>query len=258
MAGQKTAPQTLLAQYEATLTAGASGRRRSACKAVLKALQELPIHDLGDPKRRIWLWSDLHLGHDNIIRYCGRPFKQAQEMDRALYGAWARTLGPDDIMLCLGDVAMGPAVAEHTWRRIEALPGHKVLVVGNHDLTTNGRLRVAGFDLVCGLAILGNENPPLIFTHMPLDDPPPGHVNVHGHLHDHKPLAGPYINVAVEQLGYQPLDLADVRQLAAALVRKAALPGNTTLARLQHLRDSGGNASRRSATPTMGLGDKPA
>ncbi len=239
MPQQTMALRTPLRQYRATLAAGAQGERSGACKAVLRAVQELPAHDLGRPQRPIWLWSDLHLGHENIIRYCARPFAHAKEMDTALYHAWRRTVGPDDIMLCMGDIAMGGAVAERTWRRIEALPGRKILVIGNHDLTSGGRLRVAGFDLVCSLALLRNEDPPLIFTHMPLDAPPSGHVNIHGHLHNQKPLAGPYINVAVEQLGYQPLALADARRLATALVRQAAPSGDTTLQRLGNLRGAG-------------------
>jgi len=38
-----------------------------------------------------WFTADLHLGHCNIIDYCGHPFEDAEAMNRALiegsYGA---------------------------------------------------------------------------------------------------------------------------------------------------------------------------
>jgi hypothetical protein len=33
-----------------------------------------------------WFTSDFHLGHQNIIRYCSRPFHSTGEMDEAILG----------------------------------------------------------------------------------------------------------------------------------------------------------------------------
>ena len=33
-----------------------------------------------DPSE-VWFTSDTHFGHENIIRYCGRPFCNAEEMN---------------------------------------------------------------------------------------------------------------------------------------------------------------------------------
>ena len=33
----------------------------------------------------IWFTADFHLGHRNIIRYCGRPFRDVVEMDYPRY-----------------------------------------------------------------------------------------------------------------------------------------------------------------------------
>ena len=106
---------------------------------------------------------------------------------------------PDDTLVCVGDLAMGSAVSAETWERVCAAPGApKLLIVGNHDISGDGRLRVEGFQR--NLAVLSTPgDPPLIWTHAPLPDVPEGHVNIHGHTHSRR-SSGPRINVSVEQL----------------------------------------------------------
>ena len=45
---------------------------------------------------RTWIWSDLHLHHKNIIRYCHRPFQSVEAMNEALLAAWKQTVGEAD------------------------------------------------------------------------------------------------------------------------------------------------------------------
>ena len=232
-------PARLQAHYEAQLAAGAapgggdSHHGSRTFRAMLKAAQALPAQALA--AEAAWLWSDLHLGHDNIIRYTDRPFADAAEMDSALYAGWESTVGADDALILVGDLAMRAAVAEHTWARVRAAPGRpKLLVFGNHDLTGSGDLRVDGFDAVAA-ALCIDGDPPLVCTHMPLDDVPPGCVNVHGHTHAEPPRRSRHINVSVEQLGYRPLALSRVRALAQALLAERYPPGATTLACIEAL-----------------------
>jgi calcineurin-like phosphoesterase family protein len=35
----------------------------------------------------VYIWSDLHLGHANLIKYCDRPFADAEAMNKALLHA---------------------------------------------------------------------------------------------------------------------------------------------------------------------------
>ena len=227
-------------RYEAELEAAAraGGRSRhgaSTFRAMLKASSKLPARDLAFGDAKAWLWSDLHFGHDNIIRYANRPFADARAMDAALYANWAEVVGESDALLFLGDVAMRDAVGEETWRRIRAAPGAaKILVFGNHDLTGSGALRVDGFDDVCSVACVAGE-PPLLLTHVPLADVPPGCVNVHGHTHDEAPGRMPHVNVSVEQIDYRPIALTDVRRLAAELVAGRVPEGATTRERVARI-----------------------
>ncbi len=224
------------AQIEAACGPGAGDGRHSRreFRGMLRAAQALPAKGLKDDGR-IWVWSDLHLGHGNIIRYADRPFADAESMDATLYENWATTVGPDDTLLFVGDIAMRKAVAEHTWERIRSSAGRtKLLVFGNHDLTGNGTLRVDGFDDVCSVLSMDGD-PPLLFTHMPLADVPADCVNVHGHTHGEAPRASRHINVSVEQLDYRPVALPRIRALARALRVGYYPDGRTTLERMQRI-----------------------
>lgn len=241
-------PEALKTIYSAQLEAAAapgggdSHHGSKTFRAMLRAASALPARRLaavGD----VWLWSDLHFGHANIIRYTKRPFASAEEMDARLYENWAATVGAEDTVVFVGDVAMRQAVGEHTWQRIRAAPGiAKHLVFGNHDLTASGGLRVAGFNDICAVLSIDGD-PPLLCTHMPLHDVPAGCVNVHGHTHDEKPRRSAHINVSVEQLEYRPVALDAVRSLAKELVAERYPQGATTLERIRSLRASDGAAS---------------
>ncbi len=79
----------------------------------------------------IWFTSDTHFSHDNIIRFCNRPFKDIREMDEILIKNWNDRVQPDDIIFHLGDFAWG---GSQIWNNIlQQLNGHIHLIVGNHD-----------------------------------------------------------------------------------------------------------------------------
>ena len=182
------------------------------------------------------VWSDLHLGYANIIAYQGRPFHDVHEMNGALWANWQLGVDPDDTLVCVGDFALGEALSEETWERVRAAPGRsKILVVGNHDVTGGGKLRVQAFHRAKAvLTSLGD--PPLIWTHAPLPNVPAGHINIHGHQHRAlKPADSPHINVSVEQLDYRPVSLVRLRRLAGALVAGERPAGETTLERIEEV-----------------------
>lgn len=55
----------------------------------------------------IWFTSDLHFGHNNIIKYCDRPVADAKEMDRLLIKNINDNVMPDDTLYMLGDFGTG-------------------------------------------------------------------------------------------------------------------------------------------------------
>jgi calcineurin-like phosphoesterase family protein len=89
------------------------------------------VADVVDFDQFSYVTSDTHFGHARISELAGRPFLSVEEMDELLIERWNATVGADDAVLHLGDLALGPIG--------ESLPltgklnGRKFLVPGNHD-----------------------------------------------------------------------------------------------------------------------------
>ncbi len=165
---------------------------------------------------RTWIWSDLHLHHKNIIRYCNRPFQSVEAMNEALLAAWKETVGEADTIICGGDIALAGALKRERLARVRAMPGRKLLVRGNHDFGKNGRPADTGSDATW-MALVITGNPRLLVTHIAMNEVPDGTVNLYGHVHNNEPLReGPYVNICVEHTQYRPLPLDAVRRLALA------------------------------------------
>lgn len=78
-----------------------------------------------------WFTSDTHFSHQNIIRYCDRPFSDTDEMDEAIIRNWNELVSPEDTVYHLGDVALGPI--EKSLAKVGRLNGFIYLKTGNHD-----------------------------------------------------------------------------------------------------------------------------
>lgn len=186
---------------------------------------------------KTWFSSDLHLWHDNIIKYCKRPFKDSKEMNEALLTYHNERVKPGDLWYNLGDICM--------WRRsnqeadfiTEMLKwnGRKHLFLGNHDHFGTDAYIKAGFKKILGTGRWWADS---IISHYPIYCGPFGigsaKACVHGHTHDinipdHTNLDGviqPFINLSVENIGYKPIELDDLIEVIKLRI-KGTTPNGT-------------------------------
>lgn len=153
---------------------------------------------------KIFIISDTHFHHENIIKYSNRPFKGVEEMDKEMIKRWNNKVGKEDIVIHLGDFALGSDKEVKELK--DSLNGTIFLLKGNHD---HKMLRKAGFIIIKGTLEIGN----LIFSHNLLkkEDIPQGFINVHGHIHEKESLHG--FNVSVEKMNYEPIELEELKKL---------------------------------------------
>lgn len=126
--------------------------------------------------------SDLHFGHNNIIKYCNRPFNDAIEMDAALIKNWNKVITPDDVVWVLGDVSLS-SKKDYVSEMVGGLKGHKKLVLGNHDRLKVAQYYAMGFEFVSPYPVILKDY--FILSHAPMFVN--GNIpffNIYGHVHD--------------------------------------------------------------------------
>lgn len=80
---------------------------------------------------KVFFTSDTHFGHNGILNYTHRPYKNVDEMNQGLIDNWNSVIGKDDFVFHLGDFAFG---GSELWCNIlKQLNGNIVLIKGNHD-----------------------------------------------------------------------------------------------------------------------------
>lgn len=153
-----------------------------------------------------YVTTDTHFGHDAIIGYCDRPV----DFSERIISNWKKTVGPDDWVIHLGDVSW-----PKYYETLKELPGHKILVKGNHDRKSDNWYRNHGFDVVCTEIAMKLEGMDVVFTHQPLvfhnHD-----INIHGHLHglaEVESECAAYC-VSLERLGYRVIPLSEILKYA--------------------------------------------
>jgi len=176
--------------------------------------------------------ADTHFGHARISELAGRPFTTVEEMNEELIRRWNHTVAAEDIVLHLGDVALGPI--EESLALTSQLNGRRFLVPGNHDRVSSAtqskraieRVRPqyeqAGWTILPdviegtrhGYRLLASHYPycgdtqdiDRHTTHRPRWDD--GIPLLHGHGHTHARNHGPdghQFHVGIDAHGYAPI-----------------------------------------------------
>lgn len=143
---------------------------------------------------RTFVISDTHFGHKNILLYMPSRQKWAttvEEMDTKLIAAWNDAVSPTDTVLHMGDFALTPAT--QLARYFQVLNGRKIIIKGNHDRITNGKLAGFGCD-VFGFLVFMSQNRKLVAIHQPeklkqviTKDHDSFSFMLHGHAHGSYP-----------------------------------------------------------------------
>ena len=180
--------------------------------------------------RDIWVISDTHLFHTNILKFTdgstgklvrGDRFDNVDQMNECMLENWNSVVKQGDIVYHLGDVVMGDHDQfKKLWPKFK---GSKRLIVGNHDDIKF--LSTGGFFQKVQMWRMWPEFG-LMFSHVPLHpssllrlterggkypEDCETLLNVHGHIHQNPSPEGPYRNVSVEAIDYTPVNIEDLR-----------------------------------------------
>lgn len=160
--------------------------------------------------------ADLHLGDKKHCKK--RGFKSLTEMHDKIVKEWNIVTSDDDRVFLLGDVA----VSSSFYYLLDELKGEKIVVLGNHEKI---EFIPELLKYVSGISGLYKYLEKVYLSHCPIHECQIGvkaNLNIHGHLHkkniksyvwdyinkDDREIPHPnYINVSVDNIGYNPLTL---------------------------------------------------
>lgn len=169
----------------------------------------------------IFFTADLHLGHENIIKFCKRPFKNIQHMNARLIANWNERVNANDTVYHIGDFAyktgqqgmhIDPLMYE------SQLNGKIIHILGNHDRNNHLRNSIYYAEIQFGKRKWAlQHHPPAL--------PLPNLIYLVGHVHErwrYKVVNNVLIvNVGVDQWNFYPIKLPQLlRQVAWAKKHK--------------------------------------
>lgn len=156
----------------------------------------------------VFLTSDTHFNHYNIIKYCDRPFATVEEMNETIIENWNAVVSENDIVWHLGDFGSGDK--EEIARLRSQLNGKIYLVMGNHDNNPMNWYYECGFDKVYDCPVILDEY--FILSHHPRTTGSPIYGYLYGHVHNddlYKDYTYNTFCVCPERNNYTPIKFED-------------------------------------------------
>jgi len=133
--------------------------------------------------------SDLHLFHENAIKFDHRPFESVQEMHEVVLKNWNDRVTNGDFVYLLGDMSLR-GKNEDLIAFVARLKGRKVLIRGNHDDVSDYRYQQL-FTEICDYKEIydsvGKEKYGLVLSHYPIfswKNMGRGKILLYGHTHE--------------------------------------------------------------------------
>lgn len=162
---------------------------------------------------KIFVIGDTHFGHNNVIKYSGRPFVDAAEMDKELIRNWNATVSKQDIVYVIGDFTLSGNKAYIT-EIVAQLNGKIILVMGNHDRLKPRQYIACGFYSAIRKPVM--VEPRVMLMHEPPleSDMIDGITYIFGHVHEKIHPVERFDNTrcaCVERINYKPIELETLK-----------------------------------------------
>lgn len=138
--------------------------------------------------KKVWLTSDLHLGHNRSFVYAARGFATVEEMNEKIIENLQAVISEYDDLYILGDLTLGSLL--NSLPLLRRIPGRVHVVIGNHD--TDNRISIyrhLGWDVRFANVIKYDKHS-FFLSHYPTSTANPGEnklslatINLYGHTH---------------------------------------------------------------------------
>jgi len=153
--------------------------------------------------------ADEHYGHSNIIKYCDRPFKDAEEMNETLIHNHNEVVSEGDTTIHAGDFAWTKEIS-YAYDIIKELNGKHILLRGSHDAWMEDR----DFHHEIWEKRFGNAY--IVICHYAMRTWPRSHwnsIHLFGHSHGRLGGMGKSIDIGVDTNNFYPYSLDKVLRI---------------------------------------------
>jgi len=162
--------------------------------------------------------ADEHYNHNNIIKYCNRPFLTVNEMDSVLIKNFNDIVGKDDITIHAGDFCLNKNPRKVN-DLIKSLNGHHIFLKGSHDywIPRNRSIQIWERSV---------ENKYIVVCHYAMRTWARSHYNswhLYGHSHGNLEPIGKSWDIGVDNNSFLPISFDQLREIMSKR------PNNTNL-----------------------------
>jgi calcineurin-like phosphoesterase family protein len=158
----------------------------------------------------IFFTSDTHFGHGGALGLYRRPFASVPAMNEAIVTRWNETVGPEDDIWHLGDLAIRQSAALVT-ELLSRLNGAKHLLIGNNDPPAT--TEQPGWASVEAYAEMTVDGIFVVLCHYPFRswrDMTKGSINLHGHCHGRLKPQPRQFDAGVDVWDFRPVTIRQI------------------------------------------------
>ncbi len=151
--------------------------------------------------------SDEHYDHENIIKYCNRPFNSVYEMQELLVANHNKFVTKHDITVHAGDFCFREETAK---RIIPRLNGNHIFIMGSHDKWLKNSASRIWEKKIEGIFV--------VVCHYAMRTWPKSHHGswqLYGHSHGRLQPEGKQWDVGVDNNSFLPVSFDKIQQIMA-------------------------------------------
>lgn len=163
---------------------------------------------------KIYFTADPHFFHENIIKYCNRPFENVKEMNDYIVKQWNSVIQKDDVVWLLGDLALN-CTKDEAKSVIEKLHGNIKIVLGNHDhwpmsfyQSLSNVSYVSKYPVIIQDFFILSHTPMFVSNNAP-------YFNIFGHVHNNPEFTTETehsLCVSMERWDYKPIQCEALKE----------------------------------------------
>lgn len=178
---------------------------------------------------KLFFTSDTHFFHENIIKFCDRPFESNEHQTKELIRLWNEVVPEDGVVYHLGDLCWTGNIDRIIWLN-EQLNGTINLVYGNHcyqnkldrEIIKNIFKSHGGDTMdIASILVRNDNNQNLTCCHYPMLFWPTGSWMLHGHIHsgpnskssEKAPFHPKRYDVGVDNNNFYPISYLQLKEI---------------------------------------------